>query len=370
MKSSQSSQQPDSDIEEKDGPSLDDLVAVHRAKVDQKRSKRFNNNIITNAAFFSMLEDFSRTLKGVQISAPKQSKKKDDYDVNIVISDTHFGASLAPDEVLTPYGFVEEARRLSSVMVRILDSHPDKSKRTLRIHLLGDIIQGQLHDPRDGEPMADQVCDAIFLLSQFIGTLASAFHTVHVYCSTGNHGRNTARHKERAVLQKYDSLETIVYFALQQSCKSPNLHFHIPKLPYYLAESGGVVVLGTHGDTVIPSGNPGRSVSVERMDSYANRLVSHLDSIGGPIPSVFVVGHAHTPTVVYLGDGKTFIVNGSLVPSDPYGQSIGYLTNTCGQVMFETHPDGVRNWTLLRVGPSEDVDTGLDAHIQSYGGLR
>lgn len=355
------------------GPTIDDLVSAHRDKVDHNRSKRFNNNIITNATFFSMLEEFSRTLKGVHIVPPKQTKKKDDYEVNVVISDTHFGASLRNDEVLIPYGFVEEARRLSAVMVGVLDSYPDKAKRTLNIHLLGDIIQGHLHDPRDGEPMADQVCDAIFLLSQFIGTLASSFHTVRVYCSTGNHGRSTARHKERAVLQKYDSLETIVYFALQQSCKAPNLQFYIPKTPYYLFDSCKIGVLGTHGDTVIPSGNPGRTVTVEKMDSYTNRIVSHLrstDSYIGPIPSVFIVGHAHTPTVVYLGDGKTFIVNGSLIPSDPYGQSIGYLANTCGQTMFETTPDGVRNWSLIRVGQQQDSDHTLDDHIQSYRGLR
>jgi hypothetical protein len=69
--------------------------------------------------------------------------------LNGLMSDLHFGADLNSEELPLNYTKVEEARRFASVCKGLAQYKPQYRDETkLYIHLAGDIIQGQLHDPR------------------------------------------------------------------------------------------------------------------------------------------------------------------------------------------------------------------------------
>ena len=196
--------------------------------------------------------------------------------------------------------------------------------------LLGDIIQNQLHDPRDGAPSAEQCGRAIHLLTQAIGQFSASFPSVEVFCNTGNHGRNTGRHHGRAVNQKWDSLETIVYYAIREACKNlKNVKFTIPKTPYVVYEVFGKKIFATHGDSVLNVGYPGKAINTGRLETQVNRFNASLSDKDEY--SVLVVGHVHTASITHLSNGAVTITNGALVPVDEYAVSIGLMETTSGQ---------------------------------------
>jgi hypothetical protein len=187
----------------------------------------------------------------------------------VLLSDLHFGAHLKPEECPFEYDTVQESRRLGRVVEQVADyKRQYRNETKLIIHLLGDIIQGQLHDQRDGEPLALQFAASVHYLVQAVMFLASQYSSVEVYCQTGNHGRNMSRHPDRAVIQKFDSIETMVYVAMKAAILNSgvtNCKINIPKTPYYTVQLFDAKGLFTHGDTVLKPGYPGRSIQVDNL---------------------------------------------------------------------------------------------------------
>jgi hypothetical protein len=259
--------------------------------------------------------------------------------VNILLSDLHLGAHLDPQECPIEYNTVQESRRLGRVAVQVADYKRYYRKETkLIIHMLGDMIQGMLgHDPRDGEPLQKQFNMALSYLIQFVLFEAAQYPSVEIYCTPGNHGRNIARHQEKAVHQKWDSIENMLYVALRAAVYNSgvgNCKFFIPKTPYYIAPLFGSKLFGTHGDTVLRPGYPGRSINVANLAQQVCKW-NTARNVGGPF-DIFAVGHIHTATMVSLPGNVTLVTNGCLVPPDPFALSIGTPDNTCSQWMFES----------------------------------
>jgi hypothetical protein len=302
-----------------------------------------------------------------------KSPEKIELALNANISDVHFGAALDKREVPVAYGHVEEARRIAKVALWLAEHRTLAERREMDLHLnfLGDIIQNQLHDPRDGAPLTDQVNAAIHLLTQlvFFVTTIGGYRKVFVHCTPGNHGRNTARHKDRATNQKWDALETMIYFSVKNACRVlKNVSFDIPYEPFFTYEVLGHSVFGTHGDTVIKPGFPNRAIEIENVRKQINEInakLSHDDR-----HKVFIAGHVHVSSKTKLPNGVYFMTNGCLIPTDAYAQSIGIMDTACCQTVFETtakHPVGYH--CEIDVDESTDKDKALDKVITPYAGL-
>lgn len=304
-------------------------------------------------------------------SLPKP-KGKTQRILNVVLSDTHYGARLDAREVGHPYGPVEEARRTAAVVKQVADyKRQYRGDTELIVHLLGDIIQGQLHDARDGAPLAEQVASAIRVLLQALMYLASEFPKgMTVYCATGNHGRNQMRHKERAVQQKFDSIETMVYVALKEALRPyPNVKFEIPLTPYYTWKAFDQIGFATHGDTVLNPGFPNRAIQVDSVTKQINSINAAAGKKGEEY-SLFVVGHVHTGSQTYLGSGSVLMTNGCLIPPDPYAVSIGIFETSCGQWMFESVPGHiVGDSRFISVSDVNDKDESLDKIVAAFSGF-
>lgn len=290
--------------------------------------------------------------------------------LSLNLSDLHYHSLLDPREVPLPYGPVEEARRTAAVAVWIAGHIKDVKKRRktkLFINLLGDIIQNQLHDPRDGAPLTAQFAASVHLLTQLIVYLAGQeFFEIVVNCTPGNHGRNTARHKDRATNQKWDAIETMIYYAIKKAVAHlPNVKVNLPYTPFFIYEVCGHSIFGTHGDTVIKPGYPNKAINVEHVRAQVNEINGKLEH--HKRHKVFVVGHVHVSSKTKLPNQVYFLSNGCLIPTDPYAQSIGITDTATCQTMFETTPDhSVGFHCDIDVNEQTDRDKALDKVIQPF----
>lgn len=348
--------------------------AVRREEIAERA--KINRSISLAAArdslFFAQLEEvarrvFTNTIKPSTYATKKHSLKGVDRHLNLVLSDLHFGALLDNREVPLKYGPVESARRLAAVMKQACEYKLQYRKDTiLNIFLLGDIIQNMLHDLRDGAPLAEQTCEAIYLLTQAISFASQHFKRVKVYCTTGNHGRLKSRHPQRATNQKWDSIETIIYYAVKTAC-SPlrNVEFEIPRTPFVKWESFGMKGFATHGDNTFNPGFPGKKVNVSFIEEQMNRINAALPDTEEY--KVFVTGHVHTPCIVKVSNGARLITNGALIPSDEYALSIGYHESPCAQIMWETVPGKmVGDTRIIDLDETIDKDASLDKIIKPF----
>lgn len=305
------------------------------------------------------------------LNTKNKTNKTSKRFLNLVLSDLHFGADLLKEETgVLDYGKIEESRRIAKVVYETIEYKKQyRSDTSINVLILGDLIQNQLHDARDGAVLAEQVCRAIHLLTQVIQRLSEEFGMVNVYTNVGNHGRSLARHQNRATYQKWDSHETVIMYAIKSACASlKNVKFTLPKTTFVSYEMFNQKVFATHGDTTLNTGFPGSSINVKSLESQINKINASLPDTQEY--KVFICGHVHTGSLVHLNNGTTLITNGALIPPDQYAGSIGIFETKCGQWLFET-VDGypVGDSRFLQVDSSTDKDVSLDEIITPFVGL-
>lgn len=352
--------------------SFDDLND-YKLQLEKKKIKDGNksvlNDLLTVDSISRVVDQiFTGTIKPYK---PYKTKDPVTRSLNLTLSDLHFGADISAKETgYLDYGTVEESRRFAEVIKQTIDYKPHYRQITeLNVNLLGDIIQHKLHDAQDAAPVSEQICRAIHLLTQGFAQLAENFAIVNVYCATGNHGRDLNRHHKRATSGKWDSVETIIYYALQKCLSNyKNLKFNIPKTPYLVYDVLGHKIFATHGDTVLSVGNPGKSINITSIENQINRINASMKD--SEEIKIAIVGHTHCASVSNLNSGTVLVTNGSLPPADQYAVSLGYLENRASQTIFEitkAHPLG--DLRFVRVGKDTDKDTSLDKIIKPYEGL-
>lgn len=214
--------------------------------------------------------------------------------------------------------------------------------------------------------MGSQVASATSILAQGLRYLATGFSSVEVFCQTGNHGRNKARHLERAVQQKWDSNEYGVYRCLQIALEPlKNVTIHVPKTPWVEFDSWGETCFATHGDTVFDPGYPGRSLNMAKISSQVAKWRAKKNHQKNY--QLFVVGHVHIGSVTWLPEGAAFMSNGCLIPPDAYARSIGVVDTVCGQWLFES-VDGhvLGDHRFVTVDENTDKDASLDRIIKPF----
>jgi hypothetical protein len=350
-------------------------AATERHRQDTARNRVVALALTRDRVFLEQFEEVCKafikpaTPRGYALKKP--SRKPSPRVLNLLLSDLHFGSDLDPSEGLQLFDAHVEARRLAWVVLQAAEFKRDHREETeLHVHLIGDIIQNQLFDPRDGKPLAQQVLASMQYLGMAIEFLAQHFPKVVVRCTPGNHGRNKARHMQRATLQKWDAIETDVYAGTRAWCRTlKNVEFHIPKTPYYKVDYWGKKAFFTHGDTVIAPGNPGKSLNVGSMNAQIDALNARIVNLG-EIPEQFslvAVGHVHTGSVTHLPNGGVFLSNACLIPPDSYANTIGIFSCTCGQWLWESVPGHIiGDQRFITIDPKVDGDVSLEDIVAPY----
>jgi hypothetical protein len=352
---------------------IDEVSRDLKAKSGRKVARSFAADMARDNIFMSRFEDcLDRVFKNNPIPEQKcfvkKSKDKVERHLNLMLSDLHFGANLKKREFPYAYGQTEYARRLAKVMAETAEFKPQyRSSTILNMNLLGDIIQGALaHDKRDGDPIAEQAATAIHLLTQAITFASAHFWKVVVRCTPGNHGRILSRHEDRAFNGKWDSFETIIYYAVKQAVAHlKNVEVHIPYEPYFTYDVFGEHLLFTHGDTVVNVGNPGRSINVRSLDQQISKLNATRPT--GEQFKIVGVGHVHVASRVKLGSKVILMSNGPLTPPDGFAVGMGTLDGSFSQTLFESVPGyPAGDYRELEVGLATDKDANLDKIIKPF----
>lgn len=355
---------------------LKERAQIVQGKAQTNQNRSFALLAARDELFFRQLEDFTNQLfktNPIQMKLSgyitKKSNKTIKRELNAVLSDLHIRANLDPRELPHQYGWQEEARRLAKITQEIVNYKTQYRDTTnLNVNIIGDIIQGILdHDPRDGAPLAEQCGAAMHLLVQTIGFLAQHFPKVTVRCVPGNHGRNTSRHKARAMHQKWDAYETIVYSGIKAGVSHlPNVKVEIPYSPFYIYNTLGHFVMATHGDTFIEVGNPGSLINVKGLNLKMNEINATRPS--GQNVELLAVGHVHVASRIRLPSGVVVMTNGALIPPDGFMvNGIGRLGSTCSQTIWESTEKYVAgDYRELTVDTDTDKDASLDKIITPF----
>ncbi len=346
-----------------------ELPAIRNLKDDRSYINKLENMVGTRIILEEEIQNAILGLPKVKIEPYKiKTKAKVKRALNLVLSDLHIGSDISKDETGNlDFKRVEEARRLAKIIEETITYKSAYRNEThLNVLLIGDIIQNQLHDPRDAAPQAEQFARALHLLTQAFAHLSASFPSVTVYCNTGNHDRTISRHPSRAVNQKWDSLGTMLYTALKYSLSHlKNLEFIIPKTPYVTYEVFGKRIFATHGDSVLKVGHPSSSIKTGSLEDQINSINSSL--IDKEEYSVFVIGHVHVGSCTHLSNGAVLITNGALPPTDEFATSIGLTETASGQYLFESVEDyPVGDIRFIKVDGRTDKDASLDKLIQKW----
>lgn len=345
-------------------------IEAYRLDEEKKKVSKQNKATVQSHSTLDYIAEYAKNVFSGRVKSTKVpvSKKPTKRIINLVLSDLHFGADVDKEETgVLNYGKVEESRRLAHVVKETINYKKEYRDETeLKVLLLGDLLQGQLHDARDGAPMAEQVCRAIHLLIQAVTKLSQNFKNIEVICQTGNHGRIMSRHAKRAVNQKWDSYETIIAYSVKEACSNlKNVSFRIDKTPYSIYKVFEQKILATHGDGMLNTGFPGSSINTKSLENQLNKINASLhdkDEI-----KVAIAGHVHTGNITYLSNGSVILTNGSLIPVDEYAVSLGMLESNAGQMLFESTPNfAMGDNRFIRVGKEQDEDGSLDAIIASW----
>lgn len=342
---------------------VDEHVLMH----DIKRARVAAGVVARNEIFLKGLEDLMAK-NPLPPAVPYKGKKavKTARILNLMLSDLHYGSDLITDEAGFQYGVTEEARRTAAVVKAAADwKRQYRDETVLYVHLIGDIIQGKLHDPEAGAPLAEQFQRSIWNLGQALRFLASEFKEVKVFTAPGNHGRRKDRHPDRAVNQKWDGIENMIYASLKMSLEKacPNVTVEIPLKPYYVYEAFDQRGFMTHGDTVLNVGFPNKLINVESVRKQINEI-NNVEKA-----QLFGVGHVHVASSTRLPNNVVLITNGCLVPSDEYAQSIGIMSTACCQQIWESVPGIIIGHRMeILVDEKTDKDSSLDDIVKPYPG--
>jgi hypothetical protein len=345
------------------------LIKERAAMMEERRAKKIESLGLDAAArnelFTTSLRKMILEAKFVAAKPYKtKAKKKTNRIVNIMLSDLHYGANLTGEETPYKYGHLEECRRTAAVVRETCDYKEHYREETeLYVHLLGDIIQGRLHDLRDAAPLAEQAFRAIYVLTAAIARFREAYKKVTVFCTPGNHGRFKDRHPERAVNQKWDSLENVIYSALEiHFAGDAGIKFVTPKTPFYEYQAFGMTGFMTHGDTVLNPGYPGKSIGISRLEQQILKITSSKGH-----RALFGVGHVHVSSATQIPNGSVILTNGCLIPPDEFAVSIGIHATACSQQLWETVPGYMfGDHRVLNVDARTDADPSLDDIIPPH----
>lgn len=352
---------------------IDEVAQNLKAKSGQKLARSFAATMAKDSIF---LERFESSLDRVFANNPipeqkcfvKKAKGKVERHMNLMLSDLHFGANLNKREFPYAYGQVEYARRLAKICVETAEFKPAyRSSTTLNVNILGDIIQGALaHDPRDGDPVAEQGATAMHLLVQALTYFSAHFVKVVVRCTPGNHGRIISRHQDRAFNGKWDSYETLIYYGIKKAVAHlKNVEVLIPYEPFVTYDVFGEHLFFTHGDTVVNVGNPGRTINVRSLDQQISKL--NASRPNGEQFRIVGVGHVHVASRVKLGSKVVLLSNGPLTPPDGFAVGMGNLDGSFSQTLFESVPGyPAGDYRELEVDINTDRDASLDKIIKPF----
>jgi hypothetical protein len=292
----------------------------------------------------------------------------------VALTDLHFGTNVDSAELggKNEFNWQVAARRLGFIIEQL-----ETYKMELRqlheevVFLLGgDLIGGIIHNQEgpDYDLITFQVNGALSYFIQAFEHIKAFYPKIRVVCQPGNHGRVMHKQsKDRALSQKYDSFENIVFYALSRYfAKDPKVEIIVPKTPYAEVTVQGHRIFMTHGDGVFVTGNPGKSINTDNIDKQVQRVNAEERNKNRKAFELFVFGHVHQPAHFLVSSGAHVIINGSMIGTDSFAQGVGVMSNNPVQVAWEMNSKfavGDSRWLFVK---EADGQKRLESIIHPY----
>jgi hypothetical protein len=281
-------------------------------------------------------------IKGV---ATKELHDTTPRSICVALTDLHFGTHVDKEELggKNEFNWEIAARRFGFIIDQLVTYKIEQRSLHEEVVFLlgGDLIGGVIHNQEgpDYDLITHQVNGALDYFIQGFEYVAKVFPKIRVICQPGNHGRMMHKmSKDRALSQKYDSYENMVFHSLSKVfVKNPKVEIVVPKTPYAELRVQGHRIYMTHGDGVFATGNPGKSINTERIEIQAHRVNEEERNHHRKPFSLFVFGHVHQAAHFQTNSGIQIIINGSMIGTDSYAQGVGIMSNNPVQVMWETN---------------------------------
>lgn len=285
-------------------------------------------------------------VRKVAKSAPKSAER----EVTLFVSDCHFGSVVDNREVPSEkYDYSVANARMQTLIHELKSYKPHhRNETTCRLLFGGDLIENRIHGPSNHiTALSEQIYFAMRQLTNLVHEALDSYGRVSVTTCVGNHDR-WPDIRERALAQKYDSIATLCYlYVRDQFTGDPRVTVDIPRTPWteWFTPGGGVGVL-SHGDSFVNAGSVGKVINVGAIASQIHRFNAKRERKA----EVFAMGHLHRCTYATLDDGTSLIVNGALIGSSPYAQSLGIVDSDPIQALWESVPGHVvGDFRMVRV---------------------
>ena len=294
--------------------------------------------------------------------------------VVVALTDLHFGTNVDSAELggKNEFNWTIGARRFGFIMEQLQTYKAELRSLHEEIVILlgGDLIGGIIHNQEgpDYDLITFQVNGAQSYFIQAFEHLKAFYPKVRVVCQPGNHGRMMHKQsKDRALSQKYDSFENIIFYSLSQYFKNdPKVEIIVPKTPYAEVTVQGHKIFMTHGDGVFITGNPGKSINTDNIDKQVQRVNAEEVNKGRKPFEIFVFGHVHQAAHFQVSSGAHIMINGSMIGTDSFAQGVGITSNNPVQIMWEMNSKfavGDSRWLFVSAA---DKEKRYEALIKPY----
>lgn len=315
-------------------PSLDEHVSRSKERNSARAvSSKLKQAVDKLAEMEKEKEELFKLKKTPQIFAIKQSASGVSEAVAFLIaSDWHVEEPVLPSQgVMNEYNpAIAKARAASFFanglrLVKIFQK--DTEIKTVVLALLGDFITNTIHEELM-ESNAMMPGDALWYAKSLIVSgidylLANSDVNLIVPCHTGNHGRMTK--KVHISTEAGNSLERYMYRDIAERYEgNPRLKFIVAEGMHSYLTVFNYTIRFLHGHSIRFNGGVGG------VHIPLRKAISQWDKMKKA--NLTVMGHFHTMT-----DGGAYIVNGSLIGYNAFGQFIKADYEPPQQVFFMVH---------------------------------
>lgn len=255
-------------------------------------------------------------------------------------SDWHCGENVSLSETngVNEYDreiFIRRAKRLVERTIDLCKNHGPGNYPGIVVNILGDMVSGGLHPElakTDDEEVIPAVLTCRDTLITCLEAMIEAFGQVYCPCTSGNHGRQTAKPEfKRYVFKNFDWL---IYQLLARHFKGRSeIVFDIPDSNEVYYRIYGRRYLAMHGDMMGVKGGDGIIGSIGPI-TRGEMKVGRQQSVIGRDYDVLLVGHWHQ--TLWL---PRVVVNNTLKGWDEYAQkSLRAPPSVPSQSLWFEHP--------------------------------
>lgn len=267
-----------------------------------------------------------------------------------LFSDIHAGelVSLSETHGLNEYNVSIMKKRIDSYFSQIIEYAEEVKSSILYLKMLGDMINGEIHEELIRNSDLDTV-ESLILCSDYISNwireLKKYFKEIHVIAISGNHGRFSKKpnFKKKNIL----NFDYLAYEFIKRETINLVDSFNLPDSPFLIQEILGSKFFTAHGD--IFKGGTGLSPISGTWGRDIEKLNGLYKNIGGFDYAEFA--HFHNSILdIPSFSGISIIVNGSVKGPDEFSINAVKAGSKPSQIVYTIEENnGIKFRTALNL---------------------